>query len=201
MSQEYSGDEINSEYGLEEIMPIDDILDFDYSIHFVEDDIKGNISILPIDIQKRIYIFTFKKYWREFVPITAQVPSWYNYKIYVDNVLYTARKKNIHFMHLPINTLEQNKKWIMGCQCNYCTKHMKNKKYKKRMYKKQYSDTGYFKSIMPESTESDWNNKFVFDDEGEYLYNLFDPLCGSKYENYERWALRTNEEQIEFENI
>ena len=63
MSQEYLEDDINSEYGLEEIMPIDDNQDFDYSINFVEDDIKGNISILPIDIQKRIYIFTFKKYW------------------------------------------------------------------------------------------------------------------------------------------
>ena len=27
---------------------------------------------------------------------------------------------NIHFMHLEFNTLPENKKYIMGCQCDFC---------------------------------------------------------------------------------
>ena len=34
---------------------------------------------------------------------------------------------NVHFMHLEFNTLPEYKKWIPGCQCDYCNLHHKTK--------------------------------------------------------------------------
>ena len=83
-------------------------------------DIKKRISLLPKEIQKKIYIYCFRFFWRDYVPLIAKVPSWYERKIKIDKELYEARNKNIHFLHLSFNCLPENKSWIMGCQCEYC---------------------------------------------------------------------------------
>ena len=40
-------------------------------------DIKKRISLLPKEIQKKIYIYCFRFFWRDYVPLIAKVPSWY----------------------------------------------------------------------------------------------------------------------------
>ena len=79
-----------------------------------------SIKSLPKDLQKRIYIFYWKYFWRNYTPLTAKIPSWYKRKNYIEKTLWEAKQKNIHFLHLPFNTLPENKKWIMGCQCDFC---------------------------------------------------------------------------------
>ena len=82
----------------------------------------------------------------------------------------------------------------MGCQCEYC-KNYKNNKLKRIEYKKQFENESYFKSIVPYSS-------FNLNDEFYYIKNVeinnFDPLCGSIYEYYIDYAIRTNKLKLNF---
>tara|TARA_B100000900_G_C20007841_1_gene484533 strand:+ start:8 stop:508 length:501 start_codon:yes stop_codon:yes gene_type:complete len=149
--------------------------------------IKQYIQLLPKDLQKKIYIYCFKKFWKEYIPLTAKVPSWYERKNKIEKIIFDSKINNIHFLHLPFNTLPENKEWIMGCQCSYCIKvKKKNRKRKYHEYEKQFQEPYYFESIMPKS-DLNINN----DDN-------YDPLCGSIFEESNKYALRTNKIKIEF---
>lgn len=145
---------------------------------FMGDDLKKNISLLPIDIQKKICILSWRLFWREYVPLTAQIPSWYESKILIEAILYKSMVRNIHFLHLPFNTLEENKIWIMGCQCNFCSKI--KYKYTYKEYGKLADDPYYLQDKIPIS-------------DGKYTYlNSYDPFHGSIYEDPNKYKLRTN---------
>ena len=45
--------------------------------------------------------------------------------------MYDGIFNNIHFLHLDMNTKPEYKKWIMGCQCEYCLNENKNKRKEK----------------------------------------------------------------------
>ena len=45
------------------------------------------INQLPKELQKKIYILTWRKYWRNFIPITAKIPSWTYHANYVKKQL------------------------------------------------------------------------------------------------------------------
>tara|TARA_B110000046_G_C12904001_1_gene359856 strand:- start:312 stop:809 length:498 start_codon:yes stop_codon:yes gene_type:complete len=157
-----------------------------------------NINKLPIELQKKICIYTWRLYWRNYIPLTAKIPSWYNNKVSVENILFQSKLKNIHFLHLPFNILPENKEWIMGCRCSYC-KNYKNKKYKRREYSKQFEDERYFESIMPHS-DFNINKEFYLDPNNDSIKRMnYDPLCGSAYEDYYRYAIRTNKIKLKFE--
>jgi len=162
-----------------------------------KDNLKLNIAMLPVDVQKRIYILTWRKFWREYIPLTAKVPSWYNHKVKTERIIYEARLKNIHFLHLPFNTLEENKQWIMGCQCDHC-KTLPKKKYKRKLYHRQFLDDTYFLTTVPTSY-THYNEKYYIDDKiPEQLQYSYDPLFGSVYEDYDKYALRTNKIKLKF---
>lgn len=133
-----------------------------------------------------------KLFWRNYVPLMAKVPSWYKTKIDVERELYDAREKNIHFMHLSFNTLEENKRWIMGCQCSYCkdygTKGKLGKLYKDREYHKLLLDPFYFHKNIPPSDSSDWNNHLCL-----MGVKYFDPFFNSDYEDIITQAVRKNQ--------
>ena len=82
----------------------------------------NNIAQLPRDIRGKLYIYAVRKYWREFVPETAKVPTWYDDKVETDRLLWNARFNNVHFLHLPFNTVPEYKKYIHGCACGDCWK-------------------------------------------------------------------------------
>ena len=84
----------------------------------------------------------------------------------------------------------------MGCQCDYCRKI--KYKYKRKLYNKQLNDPDYFYSIMPSPSVSYYNDEEYFLNDTNFVMSSYDPLCGSQYEDYTRWALRTNMEYIEF---
>lgn len=161
---------------------------------FSNDNLVLNIKQLPIILQKKIYILVWKKIWRSYIPLTAKIPSWYNQKIKIENNIFQSRLKNIHFLHLPFNTLPENKQWIMGCQCNDCLLVPYEEKI--NHYVRQFCDSGYFQSIMPESTQSDCNKQYYID--GNTIKFGYDPFCGSDYENDITYALRTNNIELSF---
>lgn len=153
------------------------------------------INLMPKEIQKRIYIMTWKGFWRDYVPQTAKIPSWHKRKNYIEKTLWEARQKNIHFLHLPFNTLPQNKKWIMGCQCDTCINDQEICIVEKHMhYLIQYKNSYYFSEhFMPRETVSNWNEYLVPIGVHYETYNfnkIFDPLCGSYKENYTSKRLR-----------
>ena len=78
------------------------------------------ILLLPIEVRHRIGIYCIKQFWREYIPLTAQVPSWYKPYTSMQTIKYDMVQKNIHFMHLDCNTLPHMKDYILGCQCDFC---------------------------------------------------------------------------------
>ena len=104
---------------------------------------------------------------------------WYNHRIYVEKQMYKCLFNNVHFLHLEYNTLPENKKYILGCQCNYCKSYfLNNCKEIVKDIVKQILNYNHFKKYVP-TTEFNWNSEFihVFNG-GEYLYSqsIFDPL-------------------------
>ena len=158
----------------------------------IDEDFKRNVDMLPLDLKKKLYIMCIRVFWRNYVPLNAKVPSWYETKIKVDRELYDAREKNIHFMHLPFNTLPENKRWIMGCQCDYCKEYGKKgrlgKKYVDVEYRKLLLDPLYFHKNMPLSASSDWNYP-----KSDIGVKYFDPLFDTDYEDPIIQCLRKNQ--------
>jgi len=145
--------------------------------------IDENIQQLPTQIRNKIYIMSMRNYWRKYIPLTAQVPSWYKHAISQKKMLFDAMQENIHFMHLPCNTLEENKKYILGCQCSFCihygldrghdgTKSENEYKHRISMEKEYTINSDYFSNTMPdEGGVSWWNSRWKwicnFNDNGD----------------------------------
>jgi len=156
----------------------------------MNDGLKYNISLLPKEIQARICIMTWKEFWKAYIPLTAKPPSWLTYADYVQEQLWLAKLNNIHFLHLPFNTLPENKKWIMGCQCYSCITDTEVDIMEKYMhYLVQYRNPNYFKEKIPNESVSLWNEYYVDigsdsdSDSPRTLGKVFDPLRGSYKEN------------------
>lgn len=165
--------------------------------------IKNRIDNLPIDIQKKICIYVWREYWRNYVPVIAKVPSWYERKIRVDKKLLESKINNIHFLHLDFNTLPENKKWIMGCQCDFCKSYERiNRNICNSEYDKQYNDSDYYYDNGLFNIDGEkWTGLYykIANMEHETLLMGYDALFGSKYENYDKWAIR-NKVQLHFES-
>jgi len=84
------------------------------------------IELLDDSIQTKIYFITMRNYWRKTSLETIYRPFWYSYKENLDKEFGKVYFENIHFLHLEFNTLPENKKWIMGCQCSFCKDYVKD---------------------------------------------------------------------------
>ena len=163
---------------------------------FDKNNIIENITKLPIIIQKKIYILVWRNFWRSYIPLTAKVPSWYNHKLKIENIIYQSKLKNIHFLHLPFNTLPENKKWIMGCQCDFCKSDEEICATEKHIhYLIQYRNSYYFSENFMPTSHTEWNEYLMpigdFNVNDSIQFNkVFDPLCGSYKENYTSKRLR-----------
>ena len=154
---------------------------------FLLNDWKYKIKLFPKEIQRKLCIYTWRAYWRDYVPLIAKPPSWLSYHNFVQKSLWEARQKNIHFLHLPFNTLPENKKWIMGCQCDFCINDNTIDPIVKHMhYLTQYRNNNYFNEVfIPSGNSSNWT-EYIYpindNDDTQYM-KIFDPLCGSYKEN------------------
>ena len=138
------------------------IVSISTGILMIDKQLYDNINNLPNNLRNRIYIKASRNFWRKFVPVTAKIPVWYPRAVEQRKLLYEATTKNIHFLHLPCNTLELNKKYIIGCQCDHCLNEYDHIKFTETI-KHNLSPT-YFKKTLPH-TGSKWNDKY------ELIYN------------------------------
>lgn len=154
------------------------------------------IESMPRDLQAKLCIYTWRKYWRQYVPLTAQIPSWRSHQLEVQQELYESRLLNIHFMHLSFNSLPENRTWIPGCQCESCHNNLNNppRKYtKQNIMRNILIDPRY--EYVPR--HNSYNLRYYVDDlENEDLIERvingpgikenfdYDPLRGSCYENH-----------------
>ena len=129
---------------------------------FIDQELYDNIDALPNILKYRIYIMKVREFWRNYVPLTAQIPPWYESYSKQKELLLNAQINNIHFLHLPCNTLESNKKYICGCQCSYCSEFDEGFKMITCI-----NNTILNKKDRP-NTDSRWNNNEVFNP----LYDL-----------------------------
>lgn len=141
---------------------------------------KRRINNLPKELQKKLYIYCFRKFWREYIPLTAKIPSWYKYKIDLDKYYLKNILNNIHFLHYDFNCLPENKTWIMGCQCDFCLNYV-DENHEKTLFLEhlQADDPYYFETSVPLESVSQWNLKYKFNRLGEKVLYNYDPLYGS----------------------
>src|SRR6056300_1473057 len=78
------------------------------------------IKCLPKEIQKKIYISAMKFFFREDIKNKPLHTIHNRYFGIINDMKKKVIVDNIHFLHLDCNTLPENKKYILGCQCEYC---------------------------------------------------------------------------------
>ena len=120
--------------------------------------------------------------------MTAKVPSWTHFYTMQQRYLWEARLNNIHFLHLPMNTLPENKKWIMGCQCDFCISTPVPSHYGKASRVIDHIDNiNHFSNTVPQETIGYWNSHYYLvgdpADGTSHMTKIFDPLCGSIFED------------------
>jgi len=104
-----------------------------------------------------------RNFWRKYIPLTAKIPSWYPLSLVQKNELFQAQQKNIHFLHLPCNTLYTNRNYIIGCQCHFC-KYEVSEEHRKKEQQNNIDSINYFGKTVP-YTDSKWNSTI------EYIYD------------------------------
>ena len=147
---------------------------------------------LPIYIRNKIGIYCIKAFWKLHLLKTPLIPIWYKHQTYVKKQLHQSIEKNIHFTHLNFNILPNNKKYILGCQCDYCKSYfLNNRGIVLYHILRQITNPIYFNKFVPESTSSNWNSSSIsiYDKDLNFLYDkkifnsLYDILLIGKF-NY-----------------
>lgn len=138
----------------------------------------------------------FRKFWREFIPITAKIPSWYSSARQQEKELFDARQQNIHFLHLPCNTLPGNKRYIVGCQCSSCTKDHSKDEHNLSFRENPY----YFTDTIP-WTITKWNNRYDhICSETEYGYECIShyPIFDPEYDISDPLQVKIHKNEVSF---
>ena len=119
-----------------------------------------NISQMPNQIRNKLYILCMRNFWRSYVPLTAQDHSWQTHALHIQDMLYKAHKNNIHFLHLPFNTLYENRDYIVGCQCIKCLTSPK-RAWEQNTEQKWWLKPKYYKRRHAK-TDSYWNDTYEY---------------------------------------
>ena len=82
------------------------------------------IHSFPTEVQYKIYTHSMKLFWKQLVLFKPYIPIWNRYLSYVIMETSKCFLQNIHFLHLEFNTLPENKRYIMGCQCEFCQTYL-----------------------------------------------------------------------------
>ncbi len=78
------------------------------------------IKILPKELQKKIFVFSMKSFYKRYLLNNATFTFHNAYVRHINKMKRKVIIDNVHILHLDCNTLPENKKYIMGCQCDYC---------------------------------------------------------------------------------
>ena len=161
-----------------------------------------NIIELPSDIQKKIFIYSMKKFYKKdyILPIN-KIPIWYSHQIEIQKQISDCYLKNIHFLHLEMNTLPENKKYILGCQCNFCINHKDKNKYNHLINNYQgisYIDEDIFiKYILGLDSDNYWVNfNYWYQFENDDGLPIFNPLYDKWKQNFFKKSSKNYQKQI-----
>ena len=147
----------------------------------IEKELYDNIQAMPHVLKHRLYIRTMREYWKDQgISHVSRVPLWYASAVKQQQLLFDATCNNIHFLHLPCNTLPENKTYIPGCQCDYCL-HKVDPLEKLKALECQYKGD-YFSEMIP-YTDSKWNDDIEiinYRSDGLPIYGL--PIFNPDYE-------------------
>jgi len=163
----------------------------------------SQIAELPRDLKGKLYIHAMRNYWRNYIPLTAQVPSWRTRQIAVEKEMFDSRLQNIHSMHLSYNTLPENKTWIPGCQCEFCREYVHTHPIKtENKFSQIASDWRYFeRDHLPDHDRGTFRY-YVEDTENEELIDRIinapgfkenidhDPLYDTVYQHSTSYSLQ-----------
>ena len=108
-------------------------------------DLSRRIRDLPEGVQVFIFIYAMKKYWKNKLIQESIVPLYSKYNMHLLNYKRDMVINNIHFLHLDFNTLPENKKYILGCQCKYCINYPRDEKDK--LYEQVDDDNSFLRSF------------------------------------------------------
>ena len=78
------------------------------------------IKKLPKELQKIIFIFSMKSFYKRYLLEKKRFTFHNTYIRHINGMKKKVLIDNVHILHLDCNTLPENKKYIMGCQCEYC---------------------------------------------------------------------------------
>ena len=117
-----------------------------------------NIEQLPKYLQYRIYVIAMRLYWRGYTPLYSKVPSWYYSDIKQQSMLLRARLHNIHFLHLPCNTLPSMKNILLGV--NVLIVCMKSIPFTNKNYIKVVWIDFIFTKRTPYASVGKWNQRY-----------------------------------------
>ena len=109
-----------------------------------------NLKQLPVQLRNKLFILCMRNFWRAYIPLSAKPPSWYASAVKQQQLLFNAKLDNIHFMHLPCNTLKENKSYIVGCQCSDCSKGETGRisiRYMSENLQQYYNENHYHSSV------------------------------------------------------
>jgi len=137
------------------------------------DILEYNINQLPPQLRNKIYIMCMRNYWRNYIPLTAKVPPWYQLSLTRSKQLFYAQQNNVHLLHLSFNTLYKNRTYIVGCQCHFC-KYDVSRKRKRIEQQKNIESIHYFNNVIP-ATDSKWNSPV------EYIYDFETGIISTGY--------------------
>ena len=129
------------------------------------------IKQLPQDIQKNIYIFSMKMYWRRKLLNSPLIPLHIQYNSYLIEQRKKLVMENVHFLHLDFNTLPGKKKFILGCQCDFCYQYPKEKK--EELYRRVNGDTSSFLKTINADYLSFGNGVVSPNDYDDYEYTSY----------------------------
>ena len=77
--------------------------------------------------------------------------------------------------HLSFNTLPENKKWILGCQCNFCsTTKITSSEFNSQVRLELENPGDYVLQKLPRTWCSTWNSLYYYI--GDTCIKVFDPL-------------------------
>jgi len=114
-----------------------------------ESELTKKIKSLPKEIQKKIYIYALKFFYREHFKNKPLFSIHNRYVGVINDMKKQVLVDNVHFLHLDCNTLPENKKYILGCQCDYCKscpRSLKDEIYTDVM-RKPYRVSSFLKTI------------------------------------------------------
>lgn len=142
------------------------------------------IKNIPKEIQKKIYIYALKFFYRDDF-MNKRLYTLHNRYLGVINEM---KKKvlidNVHFLHLDCNTLPENKKYILGCQCDYCngySRELKDNVYNSIM-REPYRVSAFLKTIGSDPGDIAGFCNCVFNPSDFYEYEYQSYLEGYNFE-------------------